>query len=194
MSAAPHRAPARVVVVEDSIVQRAKLVTVLEADGDITVVGEAASAPEAIRLVAALRPDVITLDLNIPGGGGQHALEQIMSRTPTAVVVLSSMVDDGTSAPAIESLVAGALLAVPKPMRWTASSRPSCAATCGPSATCASSGTHAVLSANDIHRHRPTSRRLPEPAARASSPSRRRPVDPPPSPPSSRVSVRCTSR
>ena len=112
-------APARVVVVEDSVVQRAHLVSVLEADGDIVVVGEATSATEAIELVGQLRPDVVTLDLNIPDGGGQHALEQIMANTPTPVLVLSSTVRNDTSAPAVEALVGGALIAVPKPLRWT---------------------------------------------------------------------------
>jgi two-component system chemotaxis response regulator CheB len=111
----------RVVVVEDSLVQRANLVSVLEFDGDIAVVGEAATAVEAIAMVATLRPDVVTLDLNIPDGGGQYALEQIMAQTPTPVLVLSSSVRDGTSAPAVEALVGGALLAVPKPSTWTRS-------------------------------------------------------------------------
>lgn len=119
MTVAGGGAPARVVVVEDSLVQRAKLVTVLEEDGDIDVVGEATTAVEAIELVASLRPDVVTLDLNIPEGGGQYALEQIMANTPTPVLVLSSTVSDRTSAPAVEALVGGALLAVPKPTRWT---------------------------------------------------------------------------
>jgi two-component system chemotaxis response regulator CheB len=108
-----------VVVVEDSLVQRANLVAVLEAEGDIVVVGEATTAPEATAMVAALRPDVVTLDLNIPGGGGQPALERIMAETPTPILVLSSTVHDGRSIPAVEALVGGALLAVPKPARWT---------------------------------------------------------------------------
>ena len=99
--------------------QRANLVAVLEADGDIKVVGEATTAVEAIALVASLRPDVVTLDLNIPDGGGQYALEQIMANTPTPMLVLSSTVHDGASVPAVEALVGGALLAVPKPPRWT---------------------------------------------------------------------------
>jgi two-component system, chemotaxis family, protein-glutamate methylesterase/glutaminase len=111
--------PARVVVVEDSLVQRANLIAVLEVDGDIAVVGQAVNAVEAITLVALLLPDVVTLDLNIPDGGGQYALEQIMANTPTPVLVLSSTVGDGTSAPAVEALVGGALLAIPKPMKWT---------------------------------------------------------------------------
>ena len=120
MSPTGRKAPARVVVVEDSLVQRAKLVAVLEADDDIRVVGEATTALEAIALVASLRPDVVTLDLNIPDGGGQYALEQIMANTPTPILVLSSTVSDESSAPAVEALVGGALLAVPKPTQWTA--------------------------------------------------------------------------
>jgi two-component system chemotaxis response regulator CheB len=119
MTGTGRHAPARVVVVEDSVLQRANLVAVLQADGDIAVIGEASSAVEAISLVASLRPDVVTLDLNIPGGGGQYALEQIMANTPTPVLVLSSTVSDGASVPAVEALVGGALLAIPKPQRWT---------------------------------------------------------------------------
>lgn len=119
MSGTGRSGRARVVVVEDSLVQRAKLIAVLQADGDIEVVGEATTALEAIGLVASLLPEVVTLDLNIPDGGGQFALEQIMANTPTPVLVLSSTVSDGTSAPAVEALVGGALLAVPKPMKWT---------------------------------------------------------------------------
>ena len=119
MTAGGRGTPARVVVVEDSLVQRANLVAVLEADGDIKVVGEATTAIEAIELVASLRPDVVTLDLNIPDGGGQYALEQIMANTPTPVLVLSSTVYDDASGPAVAALFGGALVAIPKPVRWT---------------------------------------------------------------------------
>ncbi len=112
-------APVRVVIVEDSLVQRAHLVGMLEHQHDITVVGEATTAPEAIELVARLRPDVVTLDLNIPDGGGQYALERIMAATPTPILVLSSTVQHGASTAAIEALAAGAVLALPKPARWT---------------------------------------------------------------------------
>ncbi|MBW8826214.1 MAG: chemotaxis-specific protein-glutamate methyltransferase CheB [Acidobacteria bacterium] len=111
--------PVRVVVVEDSLVQRAHIVTTLEADDDITVVGEAVGAEEAIAVVAREQPDVVTLDLEIPDGGGQYAIEQIMGNTPTPILVLSATVESRTSASAIEALVAGAMDAFPKPRRWT---------------------------------------------------------------------------
>ena len=116
---AGRRSPVRVVVVEDSLVQRRHLVDVLEAEHDITVIGEASTGHEAIALVAQLLPDVVTFDLQIPGGGGQYALEQIMAATPTPVLVLSGTVHGKTSIPAIDALVSGAMLAVPKPLAWT---------------------------------------------------------------------------
>ncbi len=112
--------PVRVVVVEDSLVQRTHLVRTLEAEGDITVVGEAVGAVEAVMLVDQLRPDVMTLDLQIPGGGGLHAIKQIMGHRPTPILVLSATLTSRTSAPAVEALVAGALDAFPKPGHWTA--------------------------------------------------------------------------
>lgn len=110
----------RVVVVEDSLVQRAHLVHTLEADGDIKVVGQAVGATEAIRLVQALQPDVVTLDLQIPDGGGQHAIEQIMAFCPTPILVLSGTVTGRESRAAVQSLLAGAIDILPKPTTWDA--------------------------------------------------------------------------
>ena len=109
----------RVVVVEDSLVQRAHLVRTLQRGGDITVVGEAADAVEAIELVRSLRPDVVTLDLQIPGGGGQLVIEQVMAVAPTPILVLSASVADRESLAAVEALVAGAVDVLPKPVRWS---------------------------------------------------------------------------
>lgn len=110
----------RVVVVEDSPVQRAQLVRTLEAEGDIHVVGQAWGAAEAIRLVQALRPDVVTLNLQIPDGGGQHAIEQIMAFSPTPILVLSATASSLESQAAVRALLAGAMDALPKPTTWDA--------------------------------------------------------------------------
>lgn len=116
------RGPARlrVVVVEDSLVQRKHLVRTLEADGDIDVVGEAEDAIEAAAVVEQVHPDVVTLDLHIPNGGGCQAIEQIMANSPVPILVLSAMVASRESASAVEALAAGAVDALPKPSRWTA--------------------------------------------------------------------------
>jgi two-component system chemotaxis response regulator CheB len=110
--------PIRVVVIEDSLVQRAHLIDVLQAEGDIVVVGQAGDATEALDAVSRHRPDVVTADLHIPGGG-LHAIEQIMAHHPTPVVVLSATIGSRDSAVAVEALVAGALEAMPKPESWT---------------------------------------------------------------------------
>jgi two-component system, chemotaxis family, protein-glutamate methylesterase/glutaminase len=112
--------PVRVVVVEDSLVQRAHLVSVLEADRDIKVVGEASTVSEALDSVTKNRPDVVSVDIHIPGGGGHLLIEQIMARAPTPILVLSATVRNDRSASAIEALAAGALVALPKPAQWTA--------------------------------------------------------------------------
>jgi two-component system chemotaxis response regulator CheB len=113
-------AAVRVVVVEDSPVQRAHLVEVLEAEHDIAVVGQAGDPVEAVALVQRLRPDVVTMDLGLPGEGGLGAIEQIMADLPTPILVLSARVTCAGSAAAVESLLAGAVEALPKPERWDA--------------------------------------------------------------------------
>jgi two-component system chemotaxis response regulator CheB len=113
----------RVVVVEGSPVQRAHLVDVLEAERDITVVGQAGDPVEAMALVRRLRPDVVTMDLGLPGDGGLGAIERIMADLPTPILVLSALVTGAGSAAAVESLLAGAVEALPKPERWDAAAR-----------------------------------------------------------------------
>lgn len=112
-------APVRVVVVEDSLTQRAHLISALQADGDITVIGEAIGAIEAIEVIGRLRPDVVTLDLQIPDGGGQHVIDEVMWRVPTPILVLSATVSSRESEPAVIALMAGAVEAFPKPSHWT---------------------------------------------------------------------------
>jgi two-component system chemotaxis response regulator CheB len=108
----------RVVVVDDSPVQRAHLLDVLEAERDIAVVGQAGDPLEAVALVQRLRPDVVAMDLGLPGEGGLGAIEQIMADVPTPILVLSTRVTCAASAAAVESLLAGAVEALPKPERW----------------------------------------------------------------------------
>ena len=124
----------RVVVVEDSPVQRAHLVDVLEAERDIAVIGHAGDPVEAVALVQRLRPDVVTMDLGLPGDGGLGAIEQIMAGLPTPILVLSARVTCAGSAAAVEALLAGAVEALPKPERWDAEAERQLRAGCGCSA------------------------------------------------------------
>jgi two-component system chemotaxis response regulator CheB len=114
--------PLRALVVQESSTGRRKLVEALQRDGDISVVGPAATAAEAIRQTQVGRPDVIVLDLQLADGGSLHAIEQIMAGNPTPILVLSRQIDDRNSPPAVQALLAGALDALPTPASWSAAS------------------------------------------------------------------------
>ena len=78
-------AKTRVLVVEDSRTVRARLCEVLAADPALEVVGEAEDGRRAIELCAALRPDVVTLDMMLPVMSGLAATEYIMAHCPTQI-------------------------------------------------------------------------------------------------------------
>lgn len=80
----------RVLVADDSEIVREILVTALERTGGIEVVGTAANGDEAARLTARLSPDVITMDLQMPGSDGFAGIARIMAENPTPILVLSS--------------------------------------------------------------------------------------------------------
>lgn len=111
--------PIRIMLVEDSPTQAAHIRAALESAEDLSVVTVAASVADALIAVSRDKPDVITMDLEIPGGGGQSAIEQIMRERPTPIVVLSRLIGSASAPEAIEGLAAGAIDALPKPDRWT---------------------------------------------------------------------------
>ena len=86
----PGRPPLRVLIVDDSVFNRRSLAEIFSANPAIEVVGKAADGEEALRLVNALRPDAITLDLEMPRMDGFTFLRILMSKLPTPVVVVSS--------------------------------------------------------------------------------------------------------
>ena len=79
----------RVLIVDDSSLSREVLKRTLEFDDTLTVVGEATTGEEAVARVRSLRPDLITMDLNMPGMGGLKAIEVVMRERPTPIVVIS---------------------------------------------------------------------------------------------------------
>lgn len=90
----------RVLIVDDSSLMRALLQHRLEREADITVVGTAANAAEARQLIKALDPDVVTLDIEMPGMDGLSFLEKIMQLRPTPVILVSGATEAGASATA----------------------------------------------------------------------------------------------
>lgn len=103
----------RVLVCEDSRTYAAGLRRLLEHDGEFQVVGTFASAEAAIAALPGLDPDVVTMDVELPGMTGLEAVEEIMSVRPVPILVLSSHVGV-TGATAAAALAAGALDAVAK--------------------------------------------------------------------------------
>src|SRR3546814_13904427 len=85
----------RVLVVDDSITMRALFTDVLEGSSGISVVGAAANADEARDMIAALKPDVLTLDVEMPGKRGLEFMEELMERTTIPVVMLSMLTQKG---------------------------------------------------------------------------------------------------
>lgn len=106
MTTTEHRPPVRVLLVDDHALIRTGNALVLGATEDIAVVGEAATGEEAVTLAATLRPDVVLMDVRMPGIGGIEATRRITGAHPgTRVVVLTTFDLD---AYAFESLQAGA--------------------------------------------------------------------------------------
>lgn len=90
----------RVLIVDDSALMRALLRRKLEAEPDITVVATAADAAEARQLIKHHDPDVVTLDIEMPGMDGLAFLEKIMTLRPTPVIVVSGSTHEGAAATA----------------------------------------------------------------------------------------------
>jgi len=103
----------RVLIVDDSPLMRALLQHRLEREADITIAGTAANAAEARQLIKALDPDVVTLDIEMPGMDGLSFLQKIMELRPTPVILVSGATEAGASATA-RGLQLGAIGCIPK--------------------------------------------------------------------------------
>ena len=102
--------PVRVLIADDHPVVRQGLRTFLGVQDDITVVGEAGDGTEVLKAVEELDPDVVLLDLNMPGMDGQTALAELHARGVRArVLVLTSMTERGHVLPAVRAGAAGYL-------------------------------------------------------------------------------------
>ena len=104
----------RVLIVDDSAFMRKVLQSIIAADPQMEVVGEARDGREAVSLNESLNPDVISMDINMPHMDGLQASEAIMARNPRPIVIVSSEARDGAEA-TLRALEIGAIDFVPKP-------------------------------------------------------------------------------
>ncbi len=103
----------KVLVVDDSSFFRRRVTDILNKDPDLEVVDVAVNGIDAVEKAIALKPDVITMDIEMPLLNGIDAVKQIMAKAPTAIIMFSSLTHSGAKA-TLEALDAGALDFLPK--------------------------------------------------------------------------------
>ncbi len=103
----------RALVVDDSGFFRRRIVEILEEDPDIEVIGTAANGQEAVQKTIELKPDVITMDIEMPVMDGITAVRRIMAVRPTPVLMFSSLTYEGAQS-TLDALEAGAVDFLPK--------------------------------------------------------------------------------
>ncbi|HEU5076048.1 MAG TPA: chemotaxis response regulator protein-glutamate methylesterase [Polyangiaceae bacterium] len=104
----------RVLIVDDSAFMRSAVARLLETDGRFEIVGQAKDGKEAVKLATETRPDVVTMDFNMPGVDGAAATRAIMRQSPVPIVMLSAHTSEGAQE-TLQALAAGAVDFVTKP-------------------------------------------------------------------------------
>lgn len=107
----------RVLIVDDSAFMRKALSMMLESDPQIKVVGTAIDGEEGVAKVKLLKPDLVTMDIEMPRMDGLTALRQIMLTNPTPVMMISSLTTEGAAA-TLDALDMGAVDFIPKQLSY----------------------------------------------------------------------------
>lgn len=107
------RSPIRVLVVDDSAFMRTALSRMIASESDLDVAGTAGSGSEALDKITSLDPDVVTLDVEMPGFDGLETLRRIMAQSPRPVIMVSSATERNADL-TFKALGAGAFDYVPK--------------------------------------------------------------------------------
>lgn len=109
----------RVMVVEDSLVVRQLLAHIIARDPRLILAAAVGSAEEALQEIARVQPDVISMDIRLPGIDGLEATRRIMAERPTPIVVIADAIEDASLKISMNALRAGALSVVEKPVGVT---------------------------------------------------------------------------
>lgn len=105
----------KILIVDDSKVSRDLLIHIIQQDPDLEVIGQAENAQQTLYALEVLKPDVITIDIEMPGMDGFELTKHIMHTRPTPIVIISSHYTDSDMFKGFKALEAGALAILPKP-------------------------------------------------------------------------------
>lgn len=105
----------KVLIVEDSVASAQLLAYILESDSDICIQGIAISGEAALKMIEIEKPDVITMDIALPGIDGLSTTRAIMEKTPIPIIVVSGSYSENEVSLAFKAIEAGALYIIEKP-------------------------------------------------------------------------------
>jgi two-component system chemotaxis response regulator CheB len=103
----------KVLIVDDSAFMRKALTNMLQSEGEIEIIATARNGNEAVDKIFTLKPDVVTLDMEMPGMNGLEVLQIIMEQMPLPVLVVSSLTNEGAQI-TLDALDLGAIDFIPK--------------------------------------------------------------------------------
>jgi two-component system chemotaxis response regulator CheB len=169
------RARVRVLVVDDSALMRKLIADMLHSSPEIEVVGIACDGAQAIEMAVRLKPDVVTLDVEMPGMSGLEALPALLEAHPAPVVMVSALTQEGAEV-TLQALELGAVDFLPKP---------------GPNKIAELKAAADLLTCKVLSAAQSRVRRVRTPASASPRPEPRaaRPENPPPSPTSAAACV-----
>jgi two-component system chemotaxis response regulator CheB len=117
MSLSTTNSPVKVLIADDSAFMRTALSRMVQSDGSLCVVGTAQTGPETLTKIDQLQPDVITLDIDMPGLSGLEILKRVMHDSPRPIIVISSLAQEGAEA-TLEALELGAFDCLAKRLNY----------------------------------------------------------------------------
>ncbi len=107
----------KAVIVDDSAFMRKSISLMLESDGEIEVIGTARDGAEGFELIKSSKPDIVTMDIEMPRMDGLTALKKVMAECPTSVIMISSLTTEGAEA-TMKAFELGAVDFIPKELSY----------------------------------------------------------------------------